>query len=266
MSADVTSICGPYPLDTSHNSRHDTSVKPYWPRPTDTAGCRFARGRNRADVIGQLCRAKQRFKEIRDVLAERKAAKETSLEARNTMIEKLSSSAKAQMGDLMLVKEANSSIAEEGTPTKLVHELLTSPWKMCLIVVPNLSFQVVMRGRKISESTVSAANMKLIHARPEHLRHEFSDEYSQLAWSADLGLAEPSVVASPLYTLVDRRFVLEEGIPGAGSIVVCTMMERSPIESLRRRRWTLSPHYSSTFSTRYRNFITRSVVHGQPHR
>lgn len=45
------------------------------------------------------------------------------------------------------------------------------------------------------------------HMRLEHERHEFPDEYSQLAWSVDMGLVESSMVASPLYTPVDWRVV-----------------------------------------------------------
>lgn len=47
--------------------------------------------------------------------------------------------------------------------------------------------------------------MKLFRVRPKYLRHEFPDKYLQLAWSADLELAEPLMVASPLYNLVDGR-------------------------------------------------------------
>ena len=48
---------------------------------------------------------------------------------------------------------------------------------------------------------------KPFHARPPDLRHPLADEFAQFAWSADFGLATPSVVAKPLYTLCDRRSI-----------------------------------------------------------
>ena len=39
------------------------------------------------------------------------------------------------------------------------------------------------------------------------LRHDFGDEYAHSTWGPDLGLADDSTVASPLYTLVDRQSV-----------------------------------------------------------
>ena len=49
------------------------------------------------------------------------------------------------------------------------------------------------------------------HRRPLDLRLPFEDEFAHVVWSADLGSADTSVVAVPLYTVVDRRAVHSSG-------------------------------------------------------
>ena len=51
----------------------------------------------------------------------------------------------------------------------------------------------------------SPKGSKPFHARPLDLRHPVADKSPKFAWSQDFGLATPSVVAKPLYTLCDRR-------------------------------------------------------------
>ena len=68
-----------------------------------------------------------------------------------------------------------------------------------------------MNGRRIRRRRVSAANIKMFHIRPDDLRHDFENEFAHLAWGVDFGLAEPSIVASPMYTLIDRRAVMDQG-------------------------------------------------------
>ena len=64
-----------------------------------------------------------------------------------------------------------------------------------------------MSGRQIRERKAAASHLKPYHVKPTGLCHEFGDEYAHFAWKADLGLALPSTVASPLYALVDRSAV-----------------------------------------------------------
>ena len=64
-----------------------------------------------------------------------------------------------------------------------------------------------MEGRSTRTRHVSPGGIKPFHIRPPDLRHPLADEFAQFAWSADFGLATPSVVAKPLYTLCDRRNV-----------------------------------------------------------
>ena len=68
-----------------------------------------------------------------------------------------------------------------------------------------------MSGRGIRGRVVSAANIKVFHERPEHMRHDFEDEFAHLARGVDLGLGSTSTVAVPLYTRTDRNAVGEPG-------------------------------------------------------
>ena len=78
---------------------------------------------------------------------------------------------------------------------------------------PGISSLATLSGRRTRRRTVSAANIKTFHVRPEHLRHAFEDQFAHLAWGTGLGLADTSTVAVPLYTLTGRRAI--EGT-GAG--------------------------------------------------
>ena len=68
-----------------------------------------------------------------------------------------------------------------------------------------------MRGPRIRGRVVSAANIKIFHERPEHMRHDFENEFVHLAWGADLGLGGTSTVAVPLNTLTDGKAVGDPG-------------------------------------------------------
>ena len=152
---------------------------------------------------------RQNLEEVRELLAQRHQHREEVRAARNAEMNRQSTGTQAKVGDLLLVKEADSSLAHERAPAKLVHDLWTGPWVVQQVVIPGLSLKVKMPGRKIRERTVSAANVKKFHVRPTHLRHPFPDEYSQFVWGVDLGLAITST--PPLYTLTDRKVVLGSG-------------------------------------------------------
>lgn len=87
---------------------------------------------------------RQNLEEIRRFLDERKVQKDAEREARNVRIKRFSAGAKARVGNLILVKEASSSIAGEGLPAKLAHELWTGRWTVTDIVLQGLSFRVTL--------------------------------------------------------------------------------------------------------------------------
>ena len=153
----------------------------------------------------------QTFLELRGILKKRQEDKNKRRVRHNAAIMRHSSGERARVGDLMLVKEADSKMAREGTHAKLAHEHWTGPWQMTAIEQPGISYQATMSGRRIRRRTVSAANIKTFHLRPERLRHAFEDEFAHLAWGADLGLADTSTVAVPLYTLTDRQAIESTG-------------------------------------------------------
>ena len=62
------------------------------------------------------------------------------------------------------------------------------------------------RSEETGKSTacISFSHQALYHLRPPSLRHGFGDEYAHFASGLELGLAAASILASPIYTLVDR--------------------------------------------------------------
>ena len=147
----------------------------------------------------------QALREVREALEERQAAKDRSRQSHNDGIGRVSPGAHVKIGDNVMVKEAASTLSREGIHSKLTHECWTGPWQVVRIIHPGLSYVVHLNGRSIRKRMVSAADIKPFHERPVELRHEFEDEFAHLAWGPDIGLAEVSTVAAPLYTLTDRK-------------------------------------------------------------
>ena len=87
----------------------------------------------------------------------------------------------------------------------------TGPWRVVNVVTSGLNFMVRLHGRQVRQRTVAASYIKPSYSRPLDLRLSFEDEFSHFVWGPDLGLVEDSVVAAPLYTLIDRRT-----LPGVG--------------------------------------------------
>lgn len=81
------------------------------------------------------------------------------------------------------------------------------PSKIIKVVHDRLSFTVQLNGRRDRQRMVAVPDLKPYRKRPQDLRFPFEDEFAHLVWSADLGLVDASIVAVPLYTLVDRRVV-----------------------------------------------------------
>lgn len=119
------------------------------------------------------------------------------------------------MGDKVLVKESASTLYRDGVHPKLAHDHFTGPWQVVNVVREGLSFTVRLHGRQIPQRTVAATDFKPFHSRPSDIHHPFEDEFGQFVWSPDLGLVEDSVVAAPLYTLVDRQ--VAQGAGGTSS-------------------------------------------------
>ena len=105
----------------------------------------------------------------------------------------------------MLVRESTSTLRRDGVHPKLAHDHFTGPWKVVIVVTAGLSFMVRLHGRHVRQRTMAASDIKPFYSRPLELRLPFEVEFSHFVWGPDLGLVEDSVVASPLYTLIDRR-------------------------------------------------------------
>ncbi|CAB1098497.1 unnamed protein product [Ectocarpus sp. CCAP 1310/34] len=77
--------------------------------------------------------------------------------------------------------------------------------KVSNVIHDRLSFTVQLNSRRVRRRKVRAPDLKPWHVQPHDLRLPYEDEFAHLGWSADLGLADTSVVAVPLYTVLDRR-------------------------------------------------------------
>jgi len=144
-----------------------------------------------------------------EILAKRQEVLTRQRERHNAKIARESPGAKTQVGDLVLVRETPVSIYRDSLHPKLAHEHFTGPWNVVNVVLARLCFTVQLNGRRIRQRRVVAADVKPFHQRPAQLQLPFEDEFSHLIWSADLGLADTSVAAVPLYTLTARQ--VEQG-------------------------------------------------------
>ena len=124
--------------------------------------------------------------------------------SRNSRLSRTSAGARVKQGDMVLVREADSTFRSDGVNQKLAPEIWTGPWTVTAVITPGLCFRVVLNGRQERVRRAAASHIKPYHVRPPRLRHDFGDEYAHFAWGPDLGLAADSTIASPLYTLVDR--------------------------------------------------------------
>ncbi|CAB1113987.1 unnamed protein product [Ectocarpus sp. CCAP 1310/34] len=153
--------------------------------------------------------------EVTDALRKRQAEKNRHRDLQNARISRASPGAKSRVGDKVLVRESASTLHRDGVHPKLAHDHFTGPWVVVNVVRMGLSFTVRLHGRQVRQRTVVASDMKQFYSRPLDLRLPFEDEFSHFVWGPDLGLVEDSVVAAPLYTLVDRRTT--QGAGGAST-------------------------------------------------
>ena len=137
-----------------------------------------------------------------EILAARQTILTKQRERHNAKIARESPGAKARVGDLVLVHETPVSLYRDSLHPKLAHDHFTGPWKVINVLLDRLCFTVQLNGRRVRQRRVVAADIKPFHQRPNHLRLAFEDEFSHLVWSADLGLADASIAAVPLYTPV----------------------------------------------------------------
>ena len=113
----------------------------------------------------------QAFREIRESLEKRQAAKDRSRRSHNNGIGRASPGRQARIGEYVLVKKEASTLSREGVLSKLAHEHWTGPWQEVRIIHPGLSYAVHLNSRSIRKRMVSAADIKPFHERPVELRH-----------------------------------------------------------------------------------------------
>ena len=128
-------------------------------------------------------------------------------EHNNAGIKRTSTGTRVKHDNLVLVKEADSTLHNDYVHVKLTHDRWTGPWTVTAVITPGLCSRVTLQGRREKVRRAAAAHIKPYHMRPPPLRHDFGDEYAHFAWGPDSGLGTASTLASPLYTLVDRCMI-----------------------------------------------------------
>ena len=125
-------------------------------------------------------------------------------EHHNAGIRRTSTGTQVKQGDLVLMKEADSTLHNDCIHVKLTHDRWTGPWTVTAVITPGLCYHVTLQGRRERVRQAAASHIKPYHLRPPPLRHDLGDEYAHFAWGPDLGLGAASTLTLPLYTLVDR--------------------------------------------------------------
>ena len=103
---------------------------------------------------------KQSLLEVRKVLERRQAMRVASRERVNATINRSSIGVTVTAGDLVLVREENSTRSREGCGNKLHHEKYTNPWTMKRVLVAGLIVEVELRGRRTRKRIVATSALK----------------------------------------------------------------------------------------------------------
>jgi len=175
--------------------------------PLDTLAPQMDGADTREDLDSFVEQRRQVLCEVKSALVRRHEAKVAAREKENAKIARTSSGVLAQPGNLVLVREAESTLSRRGRGDKLEHERWTGPWEVKRVLQEGLSVEVEMQGRQLRRRRVPTSLIKPFHKRPTDLRHPMADEFALQVWTADIGLQQPSVTARPLYTLGERREV-----------------------------------------------------------
>ena len=138
-------------------------------------------GAFRTGLDNFVAQMQQTFLELREMPKRRQEEKQRRRARHSAAIKRNSSGEMVRIGDKVLVKEADTKLVREGIHAKLVHAHWTGPWQVTPLDQPVLSCQETPRVCRIRKRTVSAANIRVFHDRPEWLRHGFEDEFVQLA-------------------------------------------------------------------------------------
>ena len=107
-------------------------------------------------------------------------------------------------GDFILAKEADSALHNDCVYVKLTRNQWTGPWTVTAVVTPGLYYRVTLQGRRERVRQAATSHITPYHLKPQSLRHDFGEEYAHIAWGPDVRLAAASILASSIYTLVDR--------------------------------------------------------------
>ena len=156
------------------------------------------------NLIADECENLRQGREVRKDLHHRHEQRRLRQEHHDARIRRTSTGTRVKQGDLVLVKEADSTLHNDCVHVKLTHDRWTGPWTVTTVITPGLCYRVTLQGRWERVRRAAASHIKPYHVRPPPLRHDFGYEYVHFAWGPDLGLDAAVTLASPLYILVDR--------------------------------------------------------------
>ena len=128
---------------------------------------------------------KQNLLEVLKALEQIQAIRTAARERVNATINRSSAGVTAKVGDLVLVRETDSTHTREGYGTQLNYEKYIGPWSITRVLITGLGVQVELRGRKTRKRTVATSALKPFTVRPPDLRHSIGDELAHYAWEAD---------------------------------------------------------------------------------
>lgn len=107
-----------------------------------------------------MAQRRHTFWEVRDALAKMHKAREATRQSRNTTILRPSTWVNVQKGNLVLVREAGSTLHRHVLGSKLLHEKWTRPWTVSNILLQGLSLIVQVEGPRLRTRTVWTAAVK----------------------------------------------------------------------------------------------------------
>ena len=156
------------------------------------------------NLIADKSEALRQVQDVRKNLQHRHEQRRLRREHQNAGIRRTSTGTRVKQGDLVLLKEADSTLHKDCVHVKLAHDRWKGLWTVTAVITPGTCYRLTVTGTRKRVRRVAAFYIKSHHRRPPSLRHEFGDEYAHFALGSDLGLAAASTLASPIYSLMDH--------------------------------------------------------------
>ena len=134
------------------------------------------------NLIIDKSKALRQVQDVRNDLQHRNEQRGLRREHQNAGIRHTSTGTRVKQGDLILVKEADSTLHNDYVYAKLTHDRWRGPWTVTAVITTGLCYRVNLQGRREIVRRAAASHIKPYHLWPPSLRHDLSDEYAHFAW------------------------------------------------------------------------------------